>query len=141
MRGTKTARSGVRPFHQITARRGNGISSTSRNGPRNDELRNVSDLTRQRLKLARLPTLARCYPRSFYVDHSHCLVLAPATLAALPSTRAIPNRGVFYVAHPTRSIRSSRPPAVKFAPANRSRYRRQHDSFHREPIRRGTSRG
>ena len=36
-----------------------------------------------------------CYPRSLapalvrYVDHSHCLVLAPATLAALPSTRAI----------------------------------------------------
>ncbi|HMF80447.1 MAG TPA: hypothetical protein VK562_03530, partial [Candidatus Acidoferrum sp.] len=42
---------------------------------------------------------------SFYVDHSHCLVLAPATLAALPSTRAIPDRDVFYVAHPIRSIR------------------------------------
>jgi len=27
-------------------------------------------------------------------------VLAPATLAALPSTRAIPNRDVFYVACP-----------------------------------------
>ena len=26
-----------------------------------------------------LPTLARCYPRSFYVDHSHGPVLAPAT--------------------------------------------------------------
>ena len=47
-RGTKTAQSGVRPFHQITARRGNGISLTSRNGPRNDELRKVSDLTLQR---------------------------------------------------------------------------------------------
>jgi hypothetical protein len=32
-------------------------------------------------------------------------VLAPATLAALPSTRAIPDRDVFYVAHPIRSIR------------------------------------
>jgi hypothetical protein len=38
------------------------------------------------------------------VNHSHCLVLAPATLAALPSTRAIPDRDVFYVAHPVRSI-------------------------------------
>ena len=33
-----------------------------------------------------------------YLDHSHCLVLAPATLAALPSARAIPDRDVFYVA-------------------------------------------
>ena len=31
-------------------------------------------------------------------DHSHGPVLVPATLAALPSTRAIPNRDVFYVA-------------------------------------------
>ncbi len=31
-------------------------------------------------------------------------MLAPATLAALPSTRAIPDRDVFYVARPTRSI-------------------------------------
>ena len=52
------------------------------------------------LETRSLPALARCYPRSFYVDHSHCLVLAPATLAALPSTRAIPDRDVFYVAHP-----------------------------------------
>jgi hypothetical protein len=33
-------------------------------------------------------------------------VLAPATLAALPSTRAIPNRYVFYVAPPAISIDS-----------------------------------
>ena len=46
-----------------------------------------------------LPALTR-----LYVDHSHCPVLAPATLAALPSTRAIPDRDVFYVAHPIRSI-------------------------------------
>ena len=32
-------------------------------------------------------------------------MLVPATLAALPSTRAIPDRDVFYVAHPIRSIR------------------------------------
>jgi hypothetical protein len=34
-------------------------------------------------------------------------VLAPATLAALPSTRAIPDRDVFYVGHPIRSINPS----------------------------------
>src|SRR5438034_1779655 len=39
-------------------------------------------------------------PWRLYLDHSHCPVLAPATLAALPSTRAIPDRDVFYVAHP-----------------------------------------
>ena len=43
-------------------------------------------------------------PRGLDCDLSHCLVLAPATLAALPSTRAIPHRDVFYVAHPIRSI-------------------------------------
>ena len=48
-----------------------------------------------------LPTLTRSYPSSLYLDHSHCPVLVPATLAALPSTRAIPNRDVFYVAEPS----------------------------------------
>src|SRR5437773_4287909 len=43
-------------------------------------------------------------PWRLYVDHSHCPVLASATLAALPSTRAIPDRDVFYVAPPGRSI-------------------------------------
>src|SRR5882724_3783198 len=55
------------------------------------------------LKLARLPACS-LLPSSLYLDRSHCLVLAPATLAALPSTRAIPDRDVFYVARPTRSI-------------------------------------
>ena len=32
-------------------------------------------------------------------------MLAPATLAALPSTRAMPDRDVFYVADPISSIR------------------------------------
>ena len=41
-------------------------------------------------------------PSQLFLDHSHCLVLAPATLAALPSTRAISDRDVFYVAHPIR---------------------------------------
>src|SRR5439155_997716 len=31
-------------------------------------------------------------PSQLYLDHSHCPVLAPATLAALPSTRAIETR-------------------------------------------------
>src|SRR5438552_18875708 len=33
-------------------------------------------------------------PSSLYLDHSHCPVLAPATLAALPSTRAIETRSL-----------------------------------------------
>ena len=88
---------------------------------------------------SRFAHLCRSRPRgsiltptpSFYLDHSHCLVLAPATLAALPSTRAIETRSlptslaaahrgfafyvaspklhsldrdVFYVAHPIHSI-------------------------------------
>src|SRR5205814_5569024 len=40
------------------------------------------------LKLAQLP-LRSLLPSQLYLDHSHCLVLAPATLAALPSIRAI----------------------------------------------------
>src|SRR5437899_8281111 len=52
-------------------------------------------------------------PSSLYLDPSHCLVLAPATLAALPSTRAIETRSLpalarfypcsftFYVADPS----------------------------------------
>jgi hypothetical protein len=40
-----------------------------------------------------------------HVDHWHCLVLAPATLAALPSTRAISHTRVFYIAFPISSIR------------------------------------
>jgi hypothetical protein len=55
------------------------------------------------LKLVRSP-LARSYPSSLYLDHSHGPVLAPATLAALPSTHAIPDRDVFYVADPISSI-------------------------------------
>ena len=44
------------------------------------------------------PALTHGLP--LYVDHSHCPVLAPATLAALPSTRAIPDRDMFYVGNP-----------------------------------------
>jgi hypothetical protein len=54
----------------------------------------------------------------FAHDHSHCPVLVPATLVALPSTRAIETRSLptlarcfpgsftFYVTHPIRSIPS-----------------------------------
>src|SRR5437762_7256245 len=55
------------------------------------------------LKLAQLP-LRSLLPSSLYLDHSHCLVLAPATLAALPSTRALPQTRVFHVAHPIDSF-------------------------------------
>jgi hypothetical protein len=60
------------------------------------------------LKLARLPAHS-LLSWSLYLDHSRCLVLAPGradlhSLAALPSTRAIPDRDVFYVARPARSI-------------------------------------
>jgi hypothetical protein len=59
-------------------------------------------------------------PLGFAHDHSHCPVLAPGTLAALPSTRAIETRLLpsslaairrgfaFYVAFPKRSIPHSR---------------------------------
>src|SRR6266496_2390097 len=49
---------------------------------------------------------------SVCLDHSHCPVLAPATLAALPSTRAIPNRDVFYIAHPIDSIETRSLPTL-----------------------------
>jgi hypothetical protein len=49
------------------------------------------------LKLVRCPTRSSL-PLRLCLDHSHRPVLAPATLAALPSTRAIPDRDVFYVA-------------------------------------------
>ena len=47
-----------------------------------------------------LPSSLSASRRGFCVDHSHCLMLAPATLAALPSTRAIPNRDVFCLTAP-----------------------------------------
>src|SRR5207302_5387510 len=55
---------------------------------------------------------SRRYPPWLCLDHSHCPVLAPATLAALPSTRAIPDRDVFYVAFPKRSIETHSLPTL-----------------------------
>ena len=66
----------------------------------------MSEIPFPPLKLA-LPTLARCYPGDFTLITRTARVLAPATLAALPSTRAIPDRDVFYVAPPGRSILTS----------------------------------
>jgi hypothetical protein len=56
--------------------------------------------------VARVPAapFTRRYPSRLCLDHSHRPVLVPATLAALPSTRAIPDRDVFYVAFPESSI-------------------------------------
>ena len=65
-----------------------------------------------------LPALARHYPSRLCLDHSRFPVLVAATLAALPSTRAIETRSLptslaatrrgftFYVAFPQRSIAS-----------------------------------
>jgi hypothetical protein len=56
------------------------------------------------LKLIRCQRSFTATLRSFALITRTALVLAPATLAALPSTRATPGRAVFYVAHPIRSI-------------------------------------
>jgi hypothetical protein len=51
----------------------------------------LTSQARSVLRLVRSPAHS-LLPSSLYLDHSHCLVLAPATLAALPSTRAIETR-------------------------------------------------
>src|SRR5438874_1227763 len=52
--------------------------------------------------VARVPAalFTHCFPRNFYVDRSHCPRPHASYLAALPSTRAISQTPVFYVAHP-----------------------------------------
>src|SRR5206468_5965903 len=65
----------------------------------------MSEIPFPPLKLALSPH-SLAVTSQLYLDHSHCPVLAPATLAALPSTCAIPDRDVFYVAFPKRSIPS-----------------------------------
>ena len=59
--------------------------------------------SRQRVETRSLPALAHVLPPNFYVDHSHSRARA-SYLAALPSTRANPDRDVFYVADPISSI-------------------------------------
>src|SRR5439155_9548720 len=44
------------------------------------------------MSLAPSGSIRSLQPSQLYLDHSHCPVLAPATLAALPSTRAIETR-------------------------------------------------
>src|SRR5438270_13703309 len=44
------------------------------------------------MSLAPSGSIRSLLPSQLYLDHSHCPVLAPATLAALPSTRAIETR-------------------------------------------------
>jgi len=60
--------------------------------------------------VARVPAapFTHCFPRNFTLITRTARVLAPATLAALPSTGAIPDRDVFYVAHPIHYIRRNR---------------------------------
>ena len=77
----------------------------------------IDSLAPARLKLVPSPTRS-LLASQLYLDHSHCLVLAPPILAALPSTRAIETRLLpsslaatqrgfaFYVASPKRSIPS-----------------------------------
>jgi hypothetical protein len=85
-----------------------------------------------------LPNLARRYPSRFYLDHSHGPMLAPGradlhSLAALASTRAVPDRDVFYVADPISSIRarartsasSLRLTLRKYSPATAGKLSRQ----------------
>jgi hypothetical protein len=79
------------------------------------------------LKLAPLPVRS-LLPSSFYLDHSRGPVLAPATLAALPSTRAIETRSLpsslaathrgfaFYVAFPKSSIPSIATCSISLVP-------------------------
>ena len=54
-----------------------------------------------------LPNAHSLLPSQLYVDRSHCPRPHASYLAALPSTRAIPDRDVFYVAPPVCSILAS----------------------------------
>src|SRR6266496_6258429 len=60
------------------------------------------DLSVLPIYVARVPAapFTHCFPRNFYVDRSLCPRPHASYLAALPSTRAISQTPVFYVAHP-----------------------------------------
>src|SRR2546423_10019675 len=97
------------------------------------------------LKLARRPTCSSL-PSRLYLDHSHCPVLAPATLAALPSTRAIETRSLptslaathrgfaFYVALPKSSIPSIATCSMSLITSAPRGYVSAPPSFQRSPI-------
>ena len=63
-------------------------------------------------------------PSSLYLDRSHCPRPHATYLAALPSTRAIPDRDVFYVARPARSIAKFTEPEKTFLCMDLSRWTR-----------------
>jgi hypothetical protein len=91
-----------------------GNRKTERKGSEKQKRRSRKQKMGSRLKSYVLA--CSLLPSSLYLDHSHCLVLRPATLAALPSTRAIETRSLptslaaahrsfaFYVASPKSSI-------------------------------------
>src|SRR5207244_11161968 len=66
--------------------------------------RRVRRSMQQSIEIRSLPTFAHCYPRSFTLITRTAPCLRQLPVAALPSTRAISDRDVFYVAHPIRSI-------------------------------------
>src|SRR6516164_684533 len=74
-------------------------TNTTTNSIRTDYI----DIWRLKLRRSHTPSLL---PSQLYLDHSLRPLLAPATLAALPSTRAIPDRDVFYV-RSSRSLHSA----------------------------------
>jgi len=83
---------------------------------------NLPMLIAAEIETRSLPTLTYCYPRSFTLIARTARCLRQLTLAALPSTRAMPDRDVFYVAFPISSIRPlglpicvARVPAAPFA--------------------------
>src|SRR5436190_18235626 len=69
----------------------------------------MSEIPFPPLKLALCPH-SLAVTSQLYLDHSHCPVLAPAALAALTSTPAIPDRDVFYVALPFTPLKLVRCP-------------------------------
>jgi len=76
------------------------------------------------IHVARVPAAPfSLLPSSLCLDHSHCLVLAPATVAALPSTRAIETRSLpFHSPLPIAALPSmSLPPKAPFPIATCSR--------------------
>jgi len=72
----------------------------------------VSFLSHDSIEIRSLPTLTHCFPRSFTLITRTAPCLRQLPIAALPSTRAIPDRDVFYVPHPFRSIETRSLPTL-----------------------------
>jgi hypothetical protein len=88
LRQLKVPRHDARHFFLIETRSPPGLLA-----PTLVTLPSISRAPRAPLKLARLPAYS-LLPSSLHLDHSHCPLLVPATLAALPSTRAIETRSL-----------------------------------------------